>query len=64
MKGKSMILKWEVFCWKLKNNLDETRKVVLQKNDNLKENICFKKEQMIIHGFCDSFFREKINVTI
>lgn len=64
MKGKSMILKWEVFCWKLKNNLDETRKVVLQKSGNLKENVYPKKGKMRIHGFCDSFFRKKINVTI
>jgi len=56
MKGKSMILKWEVFCWKLKNNLDETRKVALQKNDNLKEYIYIKKRKIEIYDFCDSFF--------
>jgi hypothetical protein len=64
MKGKSMILKWEVFCWKLKNNLDETRKVALQKNDNLKGNIYFKKRKIGIYDFCDSFFYEKIKLTI
>ena len=30
----------------------------------LLQKLAIEKEKMRIHGFCDSFFREKINVTV